>query len=111
MMIKLGDMLEAVFSFFGITSQRIEGITKHKCKCGQRKQALNNAGFFLQSKLLSAYFAFLNLRERFYGLDGVRRIRVAARLMTAAFLVLVYGHETYASLEQKHAAKNKKPEI
>lgn len=110
-MIKFGDMLETVFASFGVTSDRIESITKQQCKCGQRKQALNNAGFRLQTKLLNLYFAWINLRDRFLGLGFVRRCKVALRLMTAALRVLVYGHETYASLEQKHASKNKKPEI
>jgi hypothetical protein len=91
-MLALGDMAEQCLRFFGVTKERVQGITGRKdCGCAKRQAAMNEWGYRLQERLfLPIHWLRLAWHRARYGEAGTR-IEMACRYMGRAIHVLWYG--------------------
>jgi hypothetical protein len=74
-MLALGDITERFLRFFGITKERVTAIAGRDCGCKQRQQAMNEAGYVWQGRLLTQVRRVLYYREEL--LNRWQRIRYA----------------------------------
>ena len=97
-MIAIGDLTEQALRFIGITKERVTAITGRDCGCKKRQEAMNEAGYVWQGRLLTPIRWFLCYREKLQ--NRWQRIRYArlwrrcsmsGHYLSMAFRVLFYG--------------------
>jgi hypothetical protein len=97
-MIAIGDITERALRLIGITKERVSAIAGRDCGCKKRQQAMNEAGYVWQGKLLVPIRRVLFYREEMrhrwqsirYGRIW-RRLHMAAHHLWMAGKVLFYG--------------------
>ena len=98
-MIAIGDAAERALRFIGITKERVSAIAGRDCGCKKRQQAMNEAGYVWQGRLIVLFRRVLYYREELrnrwqsirYGQFG-RRLYMARRYLWMAWRALIYGH-------------------
>jgi len=97
-MLAFGDIAVRFLRFFGITKERVSAVAGRDCGCKQRQQAMNEAGYVWQGRLLAPIRWVLyyreELRNRWQRIRYARfwqRFYLAGRYMGMAFRVLFYG--------------------
>lgn len=97
-MIAMGDITERALRLIGITKERVSAIAGRDCGCKKRQQAMNEAGYVWQGRLLVPIRRVLYYREELrnllrtilYGQLG-QRFRMAFYYLWMAGQVLFYG--------------------
>ena len=98
-MIAIGDITERALRIIGITKERVSAIAGRDCGCKRRQQAMNEAGYVWQGKLLVPIRRVLYYREELrnrwrnirYTQAG-QRLRMAGHHLWQAGRVLFYGY-------------------
>ena len=97
-MLALGDMTESALRLIGITKERVTAVAGRDCGCKKRQQAMNEAGYAWQGKLLVPVRFVVKycekLRNRWRNLrytQAGQRLLLAGRHLWIAGRVLFYG--------------------
>jgi hypothetical protein len=97
-MIAIGDLTERALRLIGITKERVSAIAGRDCGCKQRQQAMNEAGYVWQGRLLTpirrVFYYREELRSRWQRIRYARlsrRFSMAGYYLWMAGKVLLYG--------------------
>ena len=98
-MLALGDMTESALRLIGITKERVTAVAGRDCGCKKRQQAMNEAGYVWQGKLLVPVRCVVKycekLRNRWRNIrytQAGQRLLLAGRHLWIAGRVLFYGY-------------------
>lgn len=97
-MVAIGDITERALRLIGITKERATAIAGRDCGCKKRQQAMNEAGYVWQGRLLvpirRVLYYLEHLRSRWHGIrysQFGQRLYMARRYLWMAGRVLIYG--------------------
>ena len=97
-MIAIGDLTERALRLIGITKERVTAVAGRDCGCKKRQQAMNEAGYVWQGRLLTPIRWVLYYREelrsrwrRIRHARPWRRFSMAGYYLSMAVRVLIYG--------------------
>lgn len=98
-MIAIGDVTERALQLIGITKERVTAVAGRDCGCKKRQQAMNEAGYVWQGRLLVPIRRVLyyceKLQNRWRNIrytQAGQRLQMAGRHLWIAGRVLFYGY-------------------
>lgn len=98
-MIAIGDVAERVLRLIGITKERVTAVAGRDCGCKKRQQAMNEAGYVWQGRLLVPVRRVVEycekLRKKWQNIrytQAGQRLQMAGRHLWIAGRVLFYGY-------------------
>jgi hypothetical protein len=89
-MVALGDVVERVLRFFGITKTLVQSVVG-ECGCNKRQSALNQWGYRWQYKMLVPFYWVLQQLHRVRHSTLAMRLWLAWYHLRMAVRSLIYG--------------------